>query len=385
MLVKYKNNTADTQIIEYIANEIRKHAEEWYGDKAVLLDSTPSIQTFDSSFFLRFSIANHSEEPHYLLVKVRRHPKMTSLAETMSTPKIHVNMPGEFRALKTVSDFSPYFDKGLGAVRPLLYLNELNAIILEECPSLTMTKILTSCAKSSIQMKKNIRRMIDAATKTGQWLSIYHEKIHTCKVIDYSNAIILSQIHQLLERLEIASQKKVNKNQLCKEFEEALSKTSVNKIEYTTNHGDMTCDNILYSTDHKAYSIDIKAKEAPIYADLGILLVHPETFKFQLLSFGIILRESLLKKYRRAIIQGYFGNRSPNYFLIYFYSAINILDKWVMYQEILYGYKGIKRLASFAGTILLITYFKRKIRKYLNRAVQSNIKFMDLQLSCSEG
>ena len=371
MIVQYKNNAADLQIIENISNEIRNHLVNWYGDKAVFPLEAPSIQSFDSSFFLRFSINKDSEEIKHLLVKIRRHPKMTSLSETMTTPKIHVNMPGEFRALKVVFDYSSHLDKGLGAIRPLTYLDELNAIVLEECPSNTMTKLLISCAKPDIQWKENILQMLDAATKTGRWLSTYHEKIHTCKVVNYSNSIILNEVRELTERLAAASHKSHKKITLYEEFKKVLSMGKVDKIEYTTTHGDMTCDNVLYSRDRRVYSIDIKAKEAPIYTDLGILLVHPETYKFELLSFGAILREGLLQKYRKAVLQGYFENRSPNYFLIHFYSAINILDKWVMYQEILYDYKGIKRLASFAGTILLNAYFGKKVRKYLKYAVRS--------------
>jgi hypothetical protein len=112
--------------------------------------------------------------------------------------------------------------------------------------------------------------------------------------------------------------------------------------------------------------IDIKTRPAPIYSDLGLILTHPETFKPQIFSGGTYLSESILKEYRAAIVAGYFENEPQDELLVQIYSAIKVLDKWTMYEELMSRYKGMKYLLSLPVGPFVTNYFAGVWRKHLD-------------------
>jgi hypothetical protein len=139
----------------------------------------------------------------------------------------------------------------------------------------------------------------------------------------------------------------------------------------------MTCDNVLYSDDKKVCVIDIKTRPAPIFSDLGLILTHPETFKLQILSGGIYLPKFLLRKYRAAILTGYFGTETENAFFVKLFSAVKVLDKWTMYEELISKYKGIKHLLSFPVGPHVTAYFRRTLAKHLNSLGRETENMLD--------
>jgi len=136
-------------------------------------------------------------------------------------------------------------------------------------------------------------------------------------------------------------------------------------VKFSQCHLDMTTNNVLYSEEGKVCIIDLKNRQAPIYADLGLILTYPETSKPQIFSGGTYYSETLLRKYRAEIVAGYFEQEPGEEVLARIYSALKIVDKWAMYEELMGRYKGLKRTLSIPAAPLVSMYFQNLVRKYL--------------------
>jgi hypothetical protein len=112
--------------------------------------------------------------------------------------------------------------------------------------------------------------------------------------------------------------------------------------------------------------IDIKTKPAPIYSDLALLLIHPESFRDQIFRGGRYFSPSLLEEYRNAILAGYFAERPLDPFFVNVFCAIRVLDKWTMHEELLNRYKRFKRIFTRPLTPFVTSYFRNLLNRYLN-------------------
>ena len=208
--------------------------------------------------------------------------------------------------------------------------------------------------------------LVDAATKTGRWLYYFHHHIHVPVEKQYTTIDILHDVQEYAIRLERASHGRVRAQTLVNAFSRKLKNIELDSMRFSQSHADMTCDNVLYSDDGRVCVIDIKTRLAPIYSDLGLILTHPETFKPQIFSGGSYLPESILKEYRAAILAGYFENEPQDATMVQIYSAIKVLDKWAMYEELMSRYKGLKYLLAFPVGPFVSGYFESVWKRHLD-------------------
>lgn len=365
MPTKYKQNPDDEPIIASITTQLESRLGEWFGRNSRFLRKEPEIITYPSSFFLRYTILVSQYHKKYILAKIRRKPKMHSIAQTMINPDLHINMPMEYNSLKVVYDNKEKLQNGLGAIQPLLYYQPLNAIVMEECPSVTLGQLLTNWETAVLQSKKKLDNLHDAALKTGKWLYSFHHAIYTSHETEFSTENFIQDINDLAKRLEITSHKKILVRFICELFSKKIHNPPCKRIPYSITHGDMTCDNVLYTKDKTVFVVDIKSKPASVYSDLGIILIHPETYITQVLSLGLFIHENTLKEYRNAILDGYFGDNPVEWELLDLYCGLNLLDKWVMYEEVFFRQERVKRMISIILIPIFRLYFISRIKKYL--------------------
>jgi len=362
-IVQYKPNEKDQPIIDDISTRITRSLDEWYGKGSSLDSRIPEIRSYRNCFLLRYPVSTFQGEKKTVLVKIRRNPKMESLSLAINAA-IHSNIPTEYSSLEFVFSSLASAQENLGVIRPFDYIEKYHAIVMEEFPSRTLRDILISQRGS--KNGTGMSELRDAALKTGRWLHYFHHHVHTPSQTQYSTNDILNEVQGYGIQLETASHGRINARSLFDAFSRKLANVQIDSMVFSQSHADMTCDNVLYSDDKKVCIIDIKTRLAPIYSDLGLILIHPETFKSQIFSGGTYLSESLLKKYRAAIIAGYFEDQPEDELLVKLYSAIKVLDKWTMYEELMSKYKGFKYLLSFPVGPFVTSYFQNVLKKYLD-------------------
>jgi hypothetical protein len=360
--VPYKATELDKPILDGIVAHLKNSLNTWYGNEARLDTTTPEFRSYKNSFILRYRVTMPNGKKKMVLVKIRRNPKMDSLMQAITTD-LHANVPVEYRSLEFVYDRLAGKDEDISVIRPLDFIEPYHAIVMEEYPSHPLRKILADQRNGG-----NLHELADAATKTGKWLHYFHHHVNTPQEVSFSKDDILSEAEHFARRLEQSSHGRVQAQAILTQFSEQMKDSEIDSMTFSQSHADMTCDNVLYSADQKVCVIDIKTRLAPVYSDLGLILTHPETFKQQIFSAGLYLPESLLKVYREAILAGYFGEKRPDKFLVAIYSAIKVLDKWTMYEELMSRYKGLKHLLSIPVGPFVTAYFQNVLRKHLNMA-----------------
>jgi len=364
--MKYQYSETDDTILEDISTTIQNHLVEWYGDQANILLPSPEILSYQNCFIIRFSTRSTSGTSKNILVKIRRHPKMHSLSQAVLKQDLHGKIPAEYQELERIYSFFGHFSDDLGAVRPLIYIDKYFAIVMEEFQSQTLREILMDWG-TMLGFKKNTNDLINAAELAGKWLNIFHGQMHKRHEIEEPYRPIFDEVRELIDRLKAASRQHNLANSCQNDFFQKITSVESKVISYSAIHGDMTCDNVLYSKENKVCMIDVKTRHAPIYSDIGLILIHPDTFMLQIFSFGLFFRRQHLQMYHAAIIKGYVGDQNDiDYTLINLYCAIKMLDKWVMYEEIASKTKGWKSFLSLFAAPMLRTYFKPRIKHYLN-------------------
>lgn len=361
-IVQYKPNETDRPIIEDITAKITEHLDEWYGQQSRLDSTTPAIRSYRNCFMLRYPIVTSTGEKKTILVKIRRNPKMDSLFRAINAG-IHGNIPTEYSSLEFVFDRLAGADDDFGVIRPLTFFEKYHAIMMEEYPSQTLRDIL---ADHRSKRGSDLNKLRDAAKKTGRWLYYFHHNVHTAAEKPYTAREFLLEVQSYAIRLEDYSRGRIRAQALLDAFSQKLEKMPFDSIRFSQSHADMTCDNVLYSSDGKVCIIDIKARPAPIYSDLGLILNHPETFKSQIFSGGTYLSASLLEEYRTAVLAGYFEHEPCNEFFVRLFSALKIVDKWTMYEELMSRYKGVKHLLAYPVGPVVTAYFKNVLKKHLD-------------------
>ncbi len=363
---EYHQNADDETSLNELADYLSAHIGEWYQSGTKLLYRQPEVRSYPSSFFLRYTLSTTGNLNKNLLIKIRRRPYMETIAQTTIVDGLHENMPLEYESLKAVYEAVDTASDAIGAIRPLSYFQPLNAIIMEEISAVTMGNLLLSFGKKTAKKDENFNPILDAAHKTGQWLHFFHHHVHESQEIRFSSKKFMQDINELTSHIGS------NKNSLISRhlnniFSAAADNFENSQLHFSITHGDMTVDNILYK-DKKVYSIDIKSKPAATYSDVGLILVHPETFIPQVLSFGLFIPGKFIKKYQTAIIKGYFRDAEKDYAKIFLYCALHLLDKWAMYEDIFSSRKNLKRLIALLLDPIFKLYFFYKIKSYLAKA-----------------
>ncbi|MGE5375835.1 MAG: hypothetical protein ACM3XO_12330 [Bacteroidota bacterium] len=362
MIARYKPSRMDAEMIDRITGKISQELAEWYGPGARMDPCAPEIRSHRNSFMLRYSLRDSRKQQKHILVKIRRKPKMTALHEAVLAD-IHQYIPAEYRSLQYVYSQLPPTHKQLGAIRPLTYLDQDFAIVMEEYPSQTLRQLLNN--HRSVSTGDTLDELRDAARKTGLWLRHFHDHIHIPVEMRHTAEDILQEVQEYAGRIETSSHGRVRARSILDAFATRLKNIPIERMVFSQTHTDMTCDNVLFSMDGKVGVTDIKTRPAPVYADLGMLLIHPETFKCQIFTAGTYYTDSLLHEYRSQILAGYFRGRPGHQVSVGIYTAVKVLDKWLMYEDLMKGYRSIKRLMRLPVAPLVSAYFQNLMHKHL--------------------
>jgi thiamine kinase-like enzyme len=362
MMVQYKPNGPDQAILGEISNRIRASLTEWYGRGARLNSAAPEIRTYQSCFMLRYPVSVSQARQTAILVKIRRHPKMDSLHQAIQSD-IHQTMIQEYQTLVFLYDRLGNAGDDFGAIRPLLFFEKYFAILMEEYPSRTMRQLMET--QRSAKTGWEASALQDAARKTGRWLHYFHHQINTAFDNQYNSRNILVELQPYAEKIETCSQGRVRARPILDAFAGKLQSLAIERVRFSQCHLDMTTNNVLYAEDGRVCIIDMKNRLAPVYADLGLILTYPETSKPQIISGGRYYSEGLLHKYRTEIIAGYFDREPGDEVLVRVYSALKVVDKWSMYEELMARYKGLKRAVSVPAAPLVSLYFQNLLKKHL--------------------
>jgi hypothetical protein len=362
-------NSEDKRIIADITKTLESRMGEWYGDSTALIPNAIELRVYKSSFFLRFQIQT-STDKKFILVKIRRSATTHSLLDAINQTTLHTNSKIEYQSLTNVFDFFINFREGFAMVRPLTYLDHWHAIVMEEFQGDSLYNLLINC-KALRGRKKSIKKLLDAGKKTGRWLFLFHNSLNSPTQQNLDGQI-KSEVIRYTNSLEVISKGSVSSQKLQNLFTTRLSEINISGPLFSLTHGDMSCNNVLYSAKGDVCIIDIQSKPSSVFTDLGLILIHPDTLKIQVFTLGLFFPKSLLAAYRRAVLDGYYSNGIENGPLINVYCSLMVLDKWARYEDNATRHHGAKKLISNLISPFTRFYFRKKIDSYLHSSSIAN-------------
>lgn len=358
----YQAGQEDRELIETFSKRVRDGIRDWYGPSSSLIINLPEVQCYTNSFLLRYKVAAPGGNQG-VLIKIRRNPKITSLTRAVHAREIHANIPMEYHTLQYVYERIGAGQEHFTAIRPLDYFDDYFAIVMEEFPSRSLRQLVQG------QRRRHTAQVQVIAERSGELLRFFHEHVYSTAPCRYFAEDILADAEVYTSALEAHSGGRIRSHEILDAFAHKLSGRHIQSISYTSTHQDLTCDNVLFSETGKVCLIDIKVKPAPIYSDLGLLLIHPDTFRDQIFRYGRYFSREYLKLYRDAVLKGYFAGTAMDESLVNVYAAIRVLDKWTMHQQLFYRYKGVKRVLTRPLAPLVSVYFQQLWKNYLEMAV----------------
>lgn len=361
----YRPNDEDREPLAQIASAVAAALHRHHGPAVRLAPGLPEVLHFPSSFLIRFRIDGHPEGVRHVFVKVRRTSKMTSVRETTANPSLHARMRAEYDSLRRLYRlFADGAARGQRAVRPLAYLESFHAIVLEEFAGDTLRETLLRDARRAA-LAADPARLANRARATGRWLWRLHDAGRDDWEPVDTVTLPAEEVTPLLEGLQDCGVPALTTGDLARRFR--LAAPYLGSVMRGTSAEDLTTDNVLCNARDEVAVIDVKLRPAPLPRDLALALAHPDTYRLQFLSRGSFLRHPALRRYRAAMLDGYFGAAAAAdaTAAINWFCARTVLDKWLMYEQIIVAQTSPRRWLTRAAVLGMRGYFARLARSYL--------------------
>ena len=329
------------------------------------------------SYTFRYWFTDTEGKSRPLFVKIPHPAELGTLAEAIKSERLGTEIKHEYEILKTIATVISTSERpGLFAITPGGYSLDFNAIFMEEFPITMLKGYLTKSAIifGSPDVWKRFEHLLHLS---GVWLRTIHDEFHKARFASFDDVRIKDILLEELDALE--NMRGVPLSQIRKVLFSVYDLNKTYHMKMTSLHYDFHLGNIFVTDDGSVGALDPNWKEeGSIFEDLASILIDPMTRKHQVLSWGLLFRPSLKKKYEDAIIKGYFDNQEgPHHRGLYFYCAYLTLAKWRANEELLKDiFPAPLRFIRSIISKFFDTYFSRLVLQYLRSELETiNINY----------
>jgi thiamine kinase-like enzyme len=259
---------------------------------------------------LKFSEPNRSE---HIFAKIRRKQAFGSYDRKDLTDRALIRCQTEFEELSRAFDFFSARKDGMGVVRPLDYLDEYNAVLVESA----------SGSDIGILIQERPQRLCDYLKRCGQWLRIFQNELHGVQQRTWKAAEFEAN---LLKRIDAVRNHGVAARTLQQISESILSRLNSipsRDVPWSMLHGDYKPRHI-WATPNAIQVIDFgNSHEGDCYRDVAAFLVELKLLSLIRPWFGAHSSDA----HSEAFLAGYFnGGAVPAVLRLYMIEAL--LKKW---------------------------------------------------------
>ena len=218
--------------------------------------------------------------------------------------------------------------EGVTAVRPLDFIPEFAAIVMEKLPGRNLLEI----ANAAVTLRQK-SQAIQAAYRAGRLLKALHEIDHgnypRRAVLDKEDYLAkLSSLVDTLQRLGLSKPYLRHLQDTGCIIQKGIDQTR-EEITLTFVHGDFYPENIVISEEGAAYTVDTTLHRiAPTVEDIAKLLIGLDTMKRAVLLGRGLIKHSVIEQMKCAFLHGYFGNDLPCSKVLTLYQILLLLKRW---------------------------------------------------------
>ncbi len=347
-------------VVEAVLNYLSQ--QNFTGAKQPQLKEPPYVirRPWSTLYFLTIQI---SGEIRKLVVKIVRFDDQKTAEISWQSKNLLTRGRCEFETMTRVFDhFTTQSNPILHTLRPVAYLPEINAIVMDFSDGARMNDYITIRHLLSFKGLHQSQRIMN---HTGQWLRSLH-KMPRHNMSDM-NLFSTSDIFQeLLNKIDKLHDLGVDIYRDIGEKTLTILKHVSHDI-HVWNHGDFISGNMLVFADDSVLGLDVVMErvDSPYY-DLGRFVGDLKTRRSTILRLGRLPSPKLMNTLRDAFLTGYFKGEQYNKLLLAIYEGYFICSEWVdMLMYLQDRYTGRKTILSGGITRAVINpTFHRIIKQW---------------------
>ncbi|MDQ3857396.1 MAG: aminoglycoside phosphotransferase family protein [Actinomycetota bacterium] len=228
----------------------------------------------------------------------------------------------------THAHFQALADPRFGAVRPLDFVPEIDALVMEEAEGDQLWKLLRRASRlhplASVELD-------DVLRNAGAWLREFHRirPAHAVTTIHDGRAGFVALLTALTDYLGETLAEKAFFERVAAKTRILAEGTLVEPLPLGLHFGDYGLTNVLVAPDARVTGMDMLANWCtPIYVDIAYFLTGIKTYRKQIATQGLAFDRERLAAYEREFLVGYFGRATIPTREIRLYEVLRILERW---------------------------------------------------------
>ena len=325
-----------------VEQHLREHAGRYFAefDRRPVEVRLVDQQIRPASRFYRYHVSA-GDLQHSVLIKMpppsaigqppaEQAPDVADRPRMTSTTDATVKHLLEYRALVAIQCyFDRLADQRFGAVKPLTYLPDHSALLMEEVKTPNLNTLFGRTNR--LQGPLSSLDLRDAFCNSGAWLRYYHTlpKEHDVQVRHATRDAYTDSITKYMSYLGRVLHKEDFLQEIGTRIITQAKQVLPPALPLGLGHGDYAMRNILVSADSRVTVIDTLSRwRVPIYEDIGYFLLRLKANRMQVFSLGYAMDPELTAEYERQFLHGYFGDERVPLEAVRLFEVQALLDNW---------------------------------------------------------
>lgn len=315
--------------LQRIINHIREHAPRYYPE---FMQAQVQVQLIRAdrrraSSLYRFDL-NSPQFTRPVLVK--KPPVGGEPVRVRRQTDPEIKFRSEYEALVAIhSHFERLNDPRLAAIRPLDFIADQLAIVMERIPHPSLRQLLLKASR--LQPQSSRAQLNRAFRNAGIWLRHFHglTRHQHVEIRPAQRDEFIEAINHLAHALAKALGDKRFFCALAQKVGADALAALPPSLPVGMQHGDFALRNLLIGPESRVTGIDTQArKPSPVYEDISYFLISLTTTWPQILSQGLVFDSLQLGHYENEFLSGYFEGEAIPDECIRLFKIKMMLDKW---------------------------------------------------------
>jgi aminoglycoside phosphotransferase (APT) family kinase protein len=268
-----------------------------------------------------------NREGSHLVVKIARFPDQDSASISWTSPELVARGQREFRCLEQVARHFKSAPGGLTAVEPVLYIDRLNAIVMERVEGRAFWS--EGLHPSRLLREKDVAKAVRWLGQAGRWLrwlhSIRPEESPVGRELSTADSL-----QRLFEHVSALESWGILLRSWPKWAEVAHKLQGTGHGDRVWLHGDYHPGNLWALPDGRLLALDtaLEGHGSP-FEDLGKFLVSLRTRRLRVLVRGGFPSPRILRRLEEAFLQGYFQGSPCDQRALLLHEGRYLFEKWL--------------------------------------------------------
>jgi len=273
----------------------------------------------------------------------------------------------EYSALTRIYDhFADLNDSRFGVLRPLDYLRDQRALVMEHVRHPSLSRMFTKNCRFSLR-RMNLET---AFRNAGAWLREYHQLpgLDHTRERHESRANFVQSFGQFADFLAASHASTRWIRDIAAHLESQADSMLPDMLPLGMSHGDYAPRNIFIGPGEQVIVFDTLARwRAPIYEDIAHFLVAMKLARPQVYSLGLAFGEATLARYETEFLHGYFEDDEIPLGAIRLFEKLVLMDKWSSLVHQHRRSTGVSRLVR----LCVLSLWSRGLRRQLSQPISA--------------